>query len=154
MRQSALADSAHGTSKDPQIEISSKAKLPSWDTSGGGDRRKVSEPLKKWPFHKKNSQFSGLLSFLESEPNSLKAPNSRSSWPKSGKLKIVQTRVSKFKLKRLVWQNFEAGVSRSYTGSCLHYARAPRETLNQISLEAPESRFQDSNLYYEVFLGL
>ena len=57
------------------------------------------KPLKKkWPLHKKNSQFLRPPSFLQSKLNSLRAPNSRSSWPKIIKLTIVQTRFSKFQI--------------------------------------------------------
>ena len=52
----------------------------------GGDPRKVREPLKKWPIHKKNSQFLGLLSFSNfctQNQTSLNAPNSRFGWPKT-----------------------------------------------------------------------
>ena len=50
----------------------------------GGDPRKAREPLKKWPFHKKNSQFFGLLSFSNFCTQNhicLTASNSRSGSP-------------------------------------------------------------------------
>ena len=50
----------------------------------GGDPKKVGEPMKKWPFHKKNSQFLGLLSFSNfctQNQICLKASNSRSGSP-------------------------------------------------------------------------
>ena len=48
----------------------------------GGDSRKVCEPLKKWPFQKKNSPFFGLLSFSNfCTRNQICLKASNSSWP-------------------------------------------------------------------------
>ena len=68
-----------------KFSVKQKSKLALWDTFGG-DPRKVREPLKKCPCHKKNSPFFGFLSFSNfciQNQISLNALNSRFSWPKT-----------------------------------------------------------------------